>query len=183
MVKLEVEAKRSLVETDQQKISLARQCQLLSLNRSTLYYQAAEESSLNLELMRLIDKQYTDYPFYGIRRMTAHLRREGFEVNAKRVARLMRKMGMRAIYPEPRTTIPNPEHRIYPYLLRGIAIDRANQVWSCDITYIRLVGGFAVFDGSVGLAFPICFELGVIEHDGSRVLCGSIGCGFVDGAP
>jgi putative transposase len=74
--------------------------------------------------------------------MTAHLRREGFEVNSKRVARLMRKMGIRAIYPEPRTTIPNLEHRIYPYLLRGMAIERVNQVWSCDITYIRLVGGF-----------------------------------------
>ncbi len=97
---------------------------------------------MNLELMRLIDQQYTDDPFYGIRRMTAYLRREGFDVNAKRVARLLRKMGIRAIYPVPRTTIPNSEHRIYPYLLRGVSIERVNQVWSCDITYIRLVGGF-----------------------------------------
>ncbi len=113
-----VEAKRTLVETAHPKIAVARQCALLGLNRATLYYQAAAESSLNLELMRLIDEQYTDYPFYGIRR------------------------GIRAIYPEPRTTIPNLEHRIYPYLLRGVSIQRVNQVWSCDITYIRLVGGF-----------------------------------------
>jgi len=115
---------------------------LLSLNRSSLYYKAAEESSLNLELMKLIDEQYTSYPFYGIRRMTAHLRREGYGVNSKRIARLMRKMGICAIYPAPKTSVVNSEHRIYPYLLRGVAIDRVNQVWSCDITYIRLVGGF-----------------------------------------
>lgn len=97
---------------------------------------------MNLELMRLIDEQYTSCPFYGIRKMTAHLRRAGFEVNVKRVARLMRKMGIQAIYPRPRTTIANSEHRIYPYLLRGILIERVNQVWSCDITYIRLTKGF-----------------------------------------
>ncbi len=138
---------------------------------------------MNLELMKLIDEQYTSCPFYGIRRVTAHLRREGFEVNAKRVARLMRKMGLRAVYPEPRTTIPNLEHRIYPYLLRGIAIERVNQVWSCDITYIKIGWWISLFDSSVGLAFPICFKLGIIEYDGSRLLCGSLGCGFVDGAP
>lgn len=115
---------------------------MLGLNRSTLYYKSSEESSLNLELMRLIDEKYTACPFYGVRRMTAHLRREGFSVNPKRVSRLMRKMGISAVYPRPRTSIPNPEHQIYPYLLRGVLIERVNQVWSCDITYIRLVGGF-----------------------------------------
>jgi putative transposase len=115
---------------------------LLGLNRSSLYYKAAEESSLNLELMKLIDAQYTSCPFYGSRRMTAHLRREGYAANSKRIARLMRKMGICAIYPEPKTSVVNSEHRIYPYLLRGVAIDKVNQVWSCDITYIRLVGGF-----------------------------------------
>jgi putative transposase len=114
----------------------------LGLNRSSLYYKAAEESSLNLELMNRIDKQYTACPFYGIRRMTAYLRREGYEVNQKRIARLMRKMGIKAIYPEPKTSVANPEHRIYPYLLRGVLIQRVNQVWSCDITYVRLQGGF-----------------------------------------
>ena len=114
----------------------------MGLNRSTLYYKACEESSLNLELMRIIDEKYTACPFYGIRRMTAHLRLSGYQVNPKRVARLMRKMGIAAIYPRPRTSIPNHEHRIYPYLLRGVLIQRVNQVWSCDITYIRLVGGF-----------------------------------------
>lgn len=97
---------------------------------------------MNLELMRLIDEQYTACPFYGIRRMTAHLRRAGFEVNPKRVGRLMRKMGIAAIYPRPRTSVPNLEHKIYPYLLRGVLIERVNQVWSCDITYIRLTKGF-----------------------------------------
>lgn len=90
----------------------------------------------------MIDEQYTSCPFYGIRRMTAQLKRIGYQVNPNRVARLMRKMGIRAIYPQPRTSLPNSEHRIYPYLLRGVELERVNQVWSCASTYIRLVGGF-----------------------------------------
>ena len=92
--------------------------------------------------MRLLDEQYTADPYYGIRRMTAWLRSQGDKVNHKRVARLLRKIGLEAIYPKPRTSLPHPEHRIYPYLLRGVWITRVNQVWSTDITYIRLHSGF-----------------------------------------
>ena len=93
-------------------------------------------------LMRLLDKQYTDTPYYGIRRMTAWLRSQGYAVNHKRVARLLRTMGLETIYPKPRLSNPHPAHRVYPYLLRGVPITRVNQVWSTDITYIRLQGGF-----------------------------------------
>ncbi len=92
--------------------------------------------------MRLLDEQYLKTPFYGYPRMTAHLRRAGWTVNPKRVRRLMRTMGLTAIYPKPRTTLRHPEHRIYPYLLRGVAITRPNQVWSADITYIPMLHGF-----------------------------------------
>ncbi len=101
--------------------------------------------------MHLLDEKYTETPDYGIRRMTAWLQSEGYNVNHKRVARLLRKMGLEAIYPKPRTTVPHPEHRVYPYLLRGVWVTRVNQVWSTDITYIRLHSGFiylvAVMDG------------------------------------
>lgn len=139
---LSIDAKRELIEPDHPRISMARQCELLGLPRSTYYYQSHGESPENLRLMRLLDEQYTDTPYYGIRRMTAWLRSQGYEVNHKRVARLLRTMGLEAIYPKPRTSQPHPEHRVYPYLLRGMPITRVNQVWSTDITYIRLHSGF-----------------------------------------
>jgi putative transposase len=112
------------------------------LPRSTYYSHTQGESAENLTLMRLLDKQYTDTPYYGIRRMTAWLRSQGYAVNHKRVARLLRTMGLETIYPKPRTSQPHAEHRVYPYLLRGVPITRVNQVWSTDITYIRLQAGF-----------------------------------------
>jgi len=112
------------------------------LARSSFYYDPCGESRMNLRLMRLIDEQYTARPFYGVRRMTAWLRSRGDEVNHKRVGRLMRLMGLEAIYPKPRLSQPAPGHRIYPYLLRGIQIARPDQVWSTDITYIRLRDGY-----------------------------------------
>jgi putative transposase len=124
------------------QISIARQCALVGLPRSTYYYEAQGESPENLLLMRLLDKQYTDTPYYGVRRMTAWLRSQGYSVNHKRVARLMQTMGIEAIYPKPHLSQAHPAHRVYPYLLRGVAITRVNQVWSTDITYIRLHGGF-----------------------------------------
>ena len=139
---MSIDAKRELIESDHPRISIARQCELLGLPRSTYYYQSHGESPENLRLMRLLDEQYTDTPYYGIRRMTAWLRSQGYEVNHKRVARLLRTMGLEAIYPEPRTSQPHPDHRVYPYLLRGLPITRVNQVWSTDITYIRLYSGF-----------------------------------------
>jgi putative transposase len=112
------------------------------LNRSSWYYQPAQEDSYNLWLMRELDEQYTKTPFYGVRRMTTHLRRLGHEVNPKRVRRLLRTMGLEAVYPKPKLSQPHPEHKLFPYLLRGVMIERCNQVWSTDITYIRLEKGF-----------------------------------------
>ena len=115
---------------------------MLGLNRSSLYYQTVGESEENLGLMRLLDEQYTRTPCYGVLKMEAYLRSLGHEVNIKRVRRLLRKMGLEAIYQKPNTSKPNPEHKVYPYLLRGLVIDRCDQVWSTDITYVRLASGF-----------------------------------------
>ena len=119
-----------------------RQCDLTGLTRSSWYYDPVEESREDLELMRQIDEQYTRTPFYGSRRMVVELGKLGWRVNRKRVQRLMRQMGLEAIYPKPRLSKPALGQKIYPYLLRGLRIDRPNQVWSTDITYVRLRGGF-----------------------------------------
>ena len=113
-------------------LSIRRQCELVGLNRATFYYRPAQESELNLALMRLIDQQYTRTPFYGWLRMTIYLRKQGHAINPKRVRRLMHKMGLQAVYPKRRTTIAAPGHKVYPYLLRDLAITRPNQVWSAD---------------------------------------------------
>ena len=136
------DAKRELIEPAHPQLSIARQCDLVGLPRATYYYQAQGESAENLYLMHLLDKQDTDTPYYGVRRMTAWLRSQGYAVNHKRVARLLHTMGLETIYPKPHTSQPHPAHRVYPYLLRGVPITRVNQVWSTDITYIRLQGGF-----------------------------------------
>jgi len=119
-----------------------RQCALLGLNRASLYYEPAGETAENLRLMRLIDGEYTAHPFYGSRRMTAWLSRRGEAVNRKRVQRLMRLMGLEAIYPKPRLSAAGRGHRVYPYLLRGVRIGRPDQVWGADITYVPLAAGF-----------------------------------------
>jgi putative transposase len=124
------------------QLSVRRQCELLGLARSTAYYEPACESEENLWLMRRIDEQYLRTPFYGSRRMAAWLESEGCLINRKRVQRLMRTMGIAAIYPKRRTTIPGQGHKIYPYLLRNLEITRPDQVWSTDITYIPLRRGF-----------------------------------------
>jgi putative transposase len=131
-----------MVEMLHPAISVRRQCELIGLNGSTLYYVAAKESEFNLHLMKLIDEQYTKTPFYGWPRMTMYLRCQGYRVNHKRVQRLMRKMGLEAIYPKPRTSEAASEHKIYPYLLGDLEIMRPNQVWSADITYVPLSSGF-----------------------------------------
>ncbi len=123
-------------------LSLSRQCQLLGLNRAALYYQPAPVDAYELELMALLDRQYLRTPFYGTRRMTAWLQTQGHGVNRKRVQRLMQRMGLAAIYQRPRTSRPAPAHRIYPYLLRGLRIERVHQVWAADITYIPMARGF-----------------------------------------
>ena len=133
---------RLLIEVGCAERSVRRQCDLLGLSRSSLYYAPAGETAENLRLMRLIDTEYTAHPFYGSRRMTAWLIRQGETVNRKRVQRLLRLMGLEAIYPKPRLSAAGRGHRIYPYLLRGMRIERPDQVWSTDITYVPLVSGF-----------------------------------------
>jgi putative transposase len=124
-------------------LSVRDQCRLLGVPRSTVYYTSRGPKASDLSVMRQIDEQYTRTPFYGVERMTAQLRREGIGIGHNRVRRLMRLMGLEAIYPKPRLSVAGgPEHRIYPYLLRGLRIERSNQVWSADITYIRLRQGF-----------------------------------------
>ena len=115
---------------------------MLGLARSSYYYEPIPESKENLHLMRLLDEQYTRTPFYGTRKMTAWLNTQGYPVERKRVTRLLRLMGLEAIYPKPRLSVPGATEQRYPYLLRGMNIERCNQVWSCDITYIRLQRGF-----------------------------------------
>jgi len=131
-----------MIEGNHPEVSIRRQCELLGLSRASYYYQAATETPQNLKLMRVIDEQYLKTPFYGYLRMTAHLRRTGWQVNPKRIRRLMRRMGLVALYPKPKTTVSHPEHRVYPYLLRGLPIVRPNQVWSADITYLPMFQGF-----------------------------------------
>jgi putative transposase len=123
-------------------LSIRRQCELLGLSRSSFYYQPAGVSVEDLRLMRLIDQQYTARPFYGSRRMVVWLDQQGEDVNRKRVQRLMRIRGLEAIYPRPRLSLAGKGHRIYPYLLRGVKIERRDQVWSTDITYIPMASGF-----------------------------------------
>ena len=137
-----MQEKRTWVEREHPELSIRRQCELLGLHRSSWYRGPAKESAENLALMRLIDEQYLRTPFYGSRKMTVWLMQQGHEVNRKRVQRLMQIMGLEAIYPRPSTTQRNLEHRIYPYLLRDVAILRPNQVWSTDITYIPLARGY-----------------------------------------
>ena len=131
-----------MIEPEHPALSVRRQCELLEVARSGLYSKPRGESPENLGLMRLIDEEYTRAPFYGYRKMTVRLNKRGHHVNRKRVARLMRKMGLHAIYPRPRTSTPEHQHKKYPYLLRGLAITRPNQVWAADITYVPMPTGF-----------------------------------------
>jgi putative transposase len=133
---------RGLIEPGYSVIPIYRQCELLGLSRSGYYYRPQESSPLNLHLMSLMDEQYTKMPFYGVEKMTEWLRREGFMVNHKRVRRLLRLMGLEAIYPKKRLSIPAEIYKKYPYLLRDLAIEWPDQVWCADITYIIMMHGF-----------------------------------------
>ena len=133
--------RRNLVERDG-ALSIRRQCALLGISRSSVYYAPREESAENLALMRRMDALSLQYPFYGSRQMARHLRREGVAAGRRRVRRLMRLMGLEAIYRKPRTSDAQPDHHVYPYLLRELKIDRPDQVWCADITYIPVTTGF-----------------------------------------
>jgi putative transposase len=160
----------SLVEPENKRISVVRQCELLGINRSNLYYRERAERFEDAELMRFIDEQYTRTPFYGYRRMTIYLQRLGYRVNHKRVLGLMKKLGLEAIYPKPNLSKPGgKEHLKFPYLLRGVEINRANQVWTADITYIRLAGRFIYL-----LAIMDWHSRCVIEMEVSNTLQASV---------
>jgi putative transposase len=131
-----------MIEPGHASLSIRRQCALVGLGRSSWYYECATETADNLRLMRWLDEEYLRHPFKGSRQMSAWLKSQGEAANRKRVRRLMRLMGLEAIYPKPRTTVRNPAHRIYPYLLRDVEILRPDHVWSTDITYIPLRGGY-----------------------------------------
>ena len=131
-----------MVESENSKLSIRSQCRLLSLSRSSYYLQPKGESVENLALMRRIDEIYLSHPYFGSRRMTYVLKAEGHQVSRHRVRRLMRLMGIQAIHPKPKTSLGNKEHTVYPYLLRDLSIDRSNQVWCTDITYIPMKRGF-----------------------------------------
>lgn len=135
-------ARRALVDRDDPDLPVTAQCQLLKVARSTLYYQPTPVDPDDLALMRRMDELYTKWPFYGSRRMVAALRQDDLNVNRKRVRRLMRVMGLETIYQKPNISKGHPDHKVYPYLLRGLAIERPNQVWCADITYIPMARGF-----------------------------------------
>lgn len=132
-----------MIDFKNEKIPVRRQCELIDLPRSSLYYIPHRDGSFDAELMRVLDEEYTKTPFYGVPRMTFQMRRRGYEVGEKRVRRLLRAMGLMAVYPKKRLTLSCPNHKKYPYLLIGVTIERLDQVWSVDITYVRLRKGFA----------------------------------------
>lgn len=131
-----------MIEPNLPDLSVGKQCALLSISRSSFYYEPKGESEMNLNLMRVIDKQFLETPFYGVRQMTWHLRNDEHVVNEKRIRRLMRLMGLMPIYQKPNTSRAAKGHKIYPYLLRGLRVDRPNQVWCADITYLPMRRGF-----------------------------------------
>jgi len=131
-----------MIEPDNLQLTISKQCEILGLSRSGYYYKPAKESDFNLSLMLEIDAQYTITPYFGSRKMAKWLNRQRFKVNRKRIKRLMRLMGIEAIYPKPKTSCPHPQNKIYPYLLRNLPILYPNQVWSSDITYIPMQNGF-----------------------------------------
>ncbi len=160
--------RQAMIDRDHSQLSLVGQCSLLGVSRSSLYYQPAPASEEDLALMALMDRQYLKTPFYGSRRMMVWLRAQGYGVNRKRVRRLMRLMELEAIYRRPNTSKPAPEHKVYPYLLRGQEVNRVNQVWMADITYIPMARGFLylVLPRKDGLVQPVRAGLAGIQYHG-----------------
>lgn len=134
--------RKAMIKRDHPRLSVSRQCQLLSTGRSSFYYVPRSESPENVALMRQMDELFLKCPFYGSRQIVRHFRRQGLIVGRHRVRRLMRLMGLEAIYRAPRTSTPHPEHRVYPYLLRDVTVSRPDHVWSADVTYIPVQRGF-----------------------------------------
>jgi putative transposase len=137
------EAKRSLVDAEHERLSIARQCELLGMSRATYYYEPWQWNETALEMLRAIDEEYTRHPFLGKRRMCDYLQELGYAVGVKRTRTLMAQLGLEAIYPKKSLSLPNRQHKKYPYLLKNMQIVRPNQVWASDITYVRQRRGFA----------------------------------------
>ena len=158
--------------SDKEPLPVAKQCVLVSVNRSTIYLPSIVlfPDAEDLQLLELIDKEYTKHPFYGSRKIMHYLRSEGHQINRKRVQRLMRRLGLAGMAPGPNTSKPHPEHKIYPYLLRGVDVTKPNQVWSTDITYSTPSKGLYVSGGSHRLVFPESTLLAIIELDGKHLL-------------
>ena len=152
-------------------IGMSRQCDLLGIHRSGLYYAPLTESDDNLQYMRLLDEQYLKTPFYGIRRITKWLNKKGFKVNRKRVIRLMGKMGWQTLYRKPNTSWKNSEHKIYPYLLKGLKIDHANQVWGIDITYVPMRRGFMYLCAIIDLHTRYVVNWGISNTMSAKWCC------------
>jgi len=131
-----------MIDFNNSKISVEFQCSLLGISRSTVYYKPRQVKQRDLDLMRIIDEQYLETPFYGSRSMRNHIRRLGWTINRKPIQRLMKRMGLQAICPKPKTTKPHPQNKVYPYLLRGLKIAHPDQVWAADITYVPMSRGF-----------------------------------------
>ena len=139
---IDLEVKKQIVDRDHKELTIGRQCELLELPRSTFYHQPCWESSRNLLLMRTVDEIFTKHPEYGIRRIKVILKQRGHDVGRDLIRTLMQKMGLETVYAKPDLSKSHPGHEIYPYLLRRVKVNRVNQVWSTDITYIRVKNGF-----------------------------------------
>jgi putative transposase len=134
--------RRRMIDKNHSSLTVVRQCRLLSLHRSGLYYQPCEESQENIDMMRRLDEQYLSTPFYGLRKLRVWFQQQGFTINGKRLKRLMKLMGWKTLYRYKSTSWPDKQNRLYPYLLKGLSLDRANQVWAMDITYVPMRKGF-----------------------------------------
>ena len=163
------EDRKAMIAAARPGLSLSRQCQLLSISRSSFYDTPHGESAENLALMRRIDELFLRYPFYGSRQMVRQLRRDGVSVGRHRIRRLMRLMGLETIYRAPKTSVRHPEHRIYPYLLRNLVIDRPDRVWCADVTYISVQRGFLP-GRDHGLGEPSRACMASFQHHGRRFL-------------
>ncbi len=168
---LTTEEKRALIEKADKHISISRQCELLGLSRGACYYQPRPVSEKDLFLMRLIDKEYTRHPFYGSRRLSDWLRDQNQAVSREKVRRIMKLMGLEAIYPKKRLSLKNKEHRTYPYLLRGLRIDHPDHVWGQRYHLYQAKARFCLSCGGDGLVQPMCAGLGIIAFTGFKLLC------------
>ena len=164
-----------MIEAGHPDLSIGKQCALLSISRSSFYYRPKGETALNLALMRRIDEQFLETPFYGVRQMTWHLRNDGHPVNEKRIRRLMRLMGLMPIYQKPNTSKAAKGHKTYPYLLKELRVGRPNQVWAADITYLPMRRGFLYLVAIMDLAHAQGSGLAHLEHAGSRLLRRGVG--------